>query len=282
MLLAQCFYYKGVHFRDPKPVKPSDTEDGANERSALLSSSNGQANGNGQFLTAADAEPSRARSSSSFRDRFASEGVHLSPATAMHVTPKETTVVPKSSQSSPLYQKILFNLTAVVVVVAAGIGGYYLSPSSTNSGGETYDQQDDVLQYNITGQVFGYLCAVLYLGSRVPQLLLNYRRKSTEGLNSLFFLFACIGNLTYVLSIFVFNPVCKHKHCREGETSALYGRYILVNLSWIIGSLGTLFLDFGVFVQFFLYRKDEEEDVDELEQEDGLDEGRGRSPPLER
>jgi hypothetical protein len=34
----------------------------------------------------------------------------------------------------------------------------------------------------------------------------------------------------------------------------VYGKYILVNLSWLVGSLGTLFLDMGVFAQFFLYR----------------------------
>jgi len=193
----------------------------------------------------------------------------------MHSTPKKATAIPKPSQPKALLQKILFNLTAVIVVVAAGIGGYYLSPSSSNSGGETREEQDSILQFNVTGQVFGYLCAVLYLGSRVPQLLLNYRRKSTEGISALFFLFACIGNLTYVLSIFAFNPVCRHKHCRQGEAGAIYGRYILVNLSWIIGSLGTLFLDFGVFAQFFMYRKDEEEE-DEVAVDDGSEEDRGR------
>lgn len=194
----------------------------------------------------------------------------------MHSTPKQATTIPKPSQPRPLYQKILFNLTAVIVVVAAGVGGYYLSPSPSNAGGETPEKQDEILQFNPTGQAFGYLCAVLYLGSRLPQLLLNYRRKSTDGLNALFFLFACIGNLTYVLSIFAFNPVCRHRHCRDGEASAIYGKYILVNLSWIIGSLGTLFLDAGVFVQFFLYRKEEDME-DDVARDGRVEEDRGRS-----
>lgn len=275
VLLAQCFYYKGVHFRDPKPVKPTNTEEAiVDESSALLpqnDNSNGNANTEGNF----DAQVSRTRSKSALRDRFANDGVHFSPATPMHPPPKKAAVVQKP-QATPLYQKILFNLTAVIVVVAAGVGGYFLSPSSSNSGGETPEQQDNILRFNITGQIFGYLCAVLYLGSRVPQLLLNYRRKSVDGISALFFLFACIGNLTFVLSIFAFNPVCRHKHCRAGEASEIYGRYILVNLSWIIGSLGTLFLDFGVFAQFFIYRKDEDE---ERVQEEVLDEDRGRTLP---
>ncbi len=48
---------------------------------------------------------------------------------------------------------------------------------------------------------FGWLCAVFYLGSRIPQILLNYQRKSCEGISFMFFLFACLSNLTYVLSI---------------------------------------------------------------------------------
>lgn len=291
VLLGQCFYYRGFTFRDPDYSKPSvDEENSAsNERSALLPPSS--ANANGRSANAADTEPSRTRSISSFRERFTSDGTHLSPATPMHPTPKKKVVVLKPSQPRSLLKKVLFNLTAVIVVVAAGIAGYFLSSSSSNSGGETEEQQDDILTFNITGQVFGYLCAVLYLGSRLPQLLLNYRRKSTEGLNSLFFLFACIGNLTYVLSIFAFAPIChggrRGKHCRSGEASAIYGRYILVNLSWIIGSLGTLFLDFFVFVQFFQYRKIEDE-TEEVEQHDEImadetpravtGEGRGRSP----
>lgn len=155
------------------------------------------------------------------------------------------------------YKTILFNLTAVVVVFAAGFLGYFLSSPDSKTPDNDHDHAHelDQLTFDTLGQVFGYLCAVLYLGSRVPQLLLNYRRKSTEGLNALFFLFACMGNLTYVLSIFAFEPVClRRDECHDGEASDVYLRYILVNLSWIIGSAGTLFLDVGVFAQFFIYR----------------------------
>lgn len=31
-------------------------------------------------------------------------------------------------------------------------------------------------------------------------------------------------------------------------------RYVAVNASWLAGSLGTLVLDLGIFVQFFWYR----------------------------
>ena len=292
VLLGQCFYYRGFTFRDPRPDKPAVTEDGQPTESTPLvadSQTNGSAN---RPLTAADAEPgSRTRSRSAFRERFASlDGTYLSPATPMHPQAKTAadTEVLEPHQPRTWTQAILFNSTAIVLVVFAGIAGYYLSPSSPEKDRTEKtpaDEQAGSLNFSLWGQIFGYICAVLYLGSRIPQLLLNYRRKSTEGLNALFFLFACIGNLTYVLSIFAFEPLCSshyhghwhESHCRPGEAGQVYGRYILVNFSWLIGSAGTLFLDFAVFVQFFLYRNSVADAADrEPRNVDG--EGRGREP----
>ena len=83
----------------------------------------------------------------------------------------------------------------------------------------------------------------------------------------LFFLFACVGNLTYVLSILAYEPACakiegaafagmKHREygCESGEWANEYWRYVLINLSWLVGSAGTLALDAGIFVQFWIYR----------------------------
>lgn len=278
VLLGQYFYYTGFRLRDPKPpVKHARTEDGpaaatATERSPLIT--NGHANGHSSPArapppNAADVE-TRARSSSAFRDRLLSlDYAHSSPAVPIHDQPKNAPDADamKPSQPRSLLQSVLFNGTAILLVVLAGIAGYYLTPSAPEEKrGHAADDQADSLEFSTLGQIFGYICAVLYLGSRVPQLLLNYRRKSTEGLNALFFLFACIGNLTYVCSILAFQPICSHhrhghwqeSHCKPGEAQAIYGRYILVNLSWLLGSLGTLFLDFAVFVQFWLYRDSED------------------------
>jgi len=80
----------------------------------------------------------------------------------------------------------------------------------------------------------------------------------------LFFLFACVGNLTYVLSIFAYEPACAKigsvhgggggGFCEQDEWGRQYGRYILVNASWLIGSAGTLILDLLIFGQFWIYR----------------------------
>lgn len=129
------------------------------------------------------------------------------------------------------------------------------------------------MQLNTLGQIFGYLCAGFYLGSRLPQILLNYRRKSTEGVSILFFIFACLGNITYTLSILAFDPVCEDGAVRKGggrlsslvelgkreegpkcNRAAMYARYMLVNAPWLLGSIGTLILDLLIFGQFWLYR----------------------------
>ena len=157
------------------------------------------------------------------------------------------------------------------------ISSLFLLPSTTHTKSTSshsifhnasISDKTNTLHFDLWGQIFGYLCAVLYLGSRLPQLLLNYQRKSTDGVSLLFFLFACVGNLTYVLSIFAYEPGCARVQgaamamnsseaghgCRGGEWGQEYGRYILMNASWLVGSAGTLGLDFCIFGQFWLYR----------------------------
>ena len=272
VLLLQCFYYEGFTLKDKVQKRAStDDQNGDAERRPLLHTER-SANGQAQMP---DLE--RRRSSSAFRDRFLSivsaDGHHLSPATPM-VPDSDPTNAPNAAPASPqsTLQAVIFNIFAIVLVCLAGVFGWWLSNRNDRfnqplDGDDSPSGNHEALKFNTLGQVFGYICAVLYLGSRIPQLLLNYRRKSTEGISMLFFLFACIGNLTYVLSIFAYSPVCKHpKHCEPGEAGAIYGRYIAVNFSWIVGSFGTLLLDAGVFVQYFMYRV--EEDLDSEDSDD--------------
>lgn len=259
VLLAQCFYYRGLGLCDEVPPTPSHTTEGApdgdveasptfvpgqksTERTALLASNNQNSttqdqSGSGQTASAAGHHPPRV------------DATHLSPSTPFAEPSLNET---RSARNTSVMQAIFFNFVAVALVCGAGILGWYISP---RSGPKTPDDNNHkALTFDTLGQVFGYFCAILYLGSRLPQLLLNYRRKSTEGVSLLFFLFACIGNMTYVLSILAYAPVCEDGSCQSGEAPTLYGRYILVNLSWLIGSFGTLLLDMAIFTQFFLYK----------------------------
>ncbi len=66
---------------------------------------------------------------------------------------------------------------------------------------------------------------------RVPQILKN-RTTKCEGLSLALFVFAVAGNLTYVASILL----------KSTERD-----YLVESFSWLVGSLGTVFLDFYRF-----------------------------------
>ncbi|KAK3340690.1 PQ loop repeat-domain-containing protein [Neurospora tetraspora] len=203
-----------------------------------------------------------------------------------------------SSGGPTKLQSFLFNMLAILMVCAAGVMGWFLSreyypqqqpstelPSSDPKDG---DLPKTGVEFSFWGQIYGYLSAILYLGSRLPQLLLNFRRKSTEGVSMLFFLFACLGNLTYVLSILAYDGSSECAagpgDCEAGEEGKIYWRYVLVNGSWLAGSAGTLLLDGAIFMQFFLYNKEEvwgdEDDESEWDSESGS--GSGSSVISER
>ncbi|KAJ5818400.1 hypothetical protein N7474_003991 [Penicillium riverlandense] len=89
-----------------------------------------------------------------------------------------------------------------------------------------------------SGQVLGYISAVCYLGARLPQIYKNYCDKSCEGLSLLFFILSLLGNLTYGAGI-----LC---HSTDQE-------YVITNIPWLIGSLGTMVEDVIIFAQFRIY-----------------------------
>ncbi|KAI4195222.1 MAG: hypothetical protein LQ346_003499 [Caloplaca aetnensis] len=270
ILLGQCFYYRGFTLSDAQPPS-SDEEaivDEVTEETPLVPHEDGNAR-RATRPTAADADQQRRSSSfSSFHSRLNQvDATHLSPATPFLGSAKSTAIPPATplKSSSSALRTSLLNTAALFVVCAAGVLGWFLSTSPPRDrylDSPIPANEDGGVHFDVWGQIFGYLSAALYLGSRVPQLLLNYRRKSTEGVSMLFFLFACVGNLTYVMSIFAYEPRCAKMDrefgsslCEQGQWGREYGRYVLANTSWLIGSAGTLLLDLMIFGQFWIYRK---------------------------
>lgn len=243
ILLAQCFFYRGFTLSDApyKSASPMDDEsaieEDVSERSPLISHES-HADNDSQRIMTSEAETPR------------------------HDKSNPTTISPQIPSHSSILGSVIYNASALIIVCLAGGVGWYLSIHHTHSHSHPSSAtRTGPLHIDIWGQIFGYLCAVLYLGSRVPQLLLNHRRKSTEGVSALFFLFACVGNLTYDFSIFAYEPSCARVvsdrdggFCERGEWGRTYARYVLVNASWILGSVGTLGLDLMIFAQFFRYR----------------------------
>jgi hypothetical protein len=262
VLLCQCFYYEG--FTLSWNPKSKDAERN-HERSPLLDRPDDRSGSD----TLADGETHG--HPANLRDRLlAVDATHLSPVTPLLQDDGPAQRRPPPPPPPSAARTLLFNSLVIVLVCSAGAVGWLLGNSGPRMEEPPGSPPERRIAFSPLGQLFGYVCAALYLGSRVPQLLLNCRRRSTEGISMLFFVFACIGNLTYVLSIVAYGPVCERpERCREGEAAGQYKRYMAVNLSWILGSLGTLVLDLGVFVQYFLYKGEQSEDSDRDEVDEG-------------
>ncbi|KAI7892995.1 PQ loop repeat-domain-containing protein [Mucor mucedo] len=101
-------------------------------------------------------------------------------------------------------------------------------------------QTTDWSQWQIVPQMFGWGSAILYCSSRIPQIMQNFRNESVQGLSLVMFIFSVVGNITYCVSIVL---------------ESTDPTYLLINYPWILGSGGTLFFDFTIFFQFYMYRK---------------------------
>ncbi|CAB4256615.1 similar to Saccharomyces cerevisiae YBR147W RTC2 Protein of unknown function [Maudiozyma barnettii] len=215
ILWAQCLWYDNekkvdpIHLSPANPMNENVLQDVFNERQPLLS--------NGQASNLLDVnEDSRTRAI-------------------------DTLIEIEEEQDELSQSNNLYNCFIVLCVVLAGFISWYVTYCSKMSNGGN-DHKIPVkprpVEVNVLAQMFGYLSAALYLGSRIPQILLNFKRKSCEGISFLFFLFACIGNITFILSVLVIS---------SDPT------YLMVNASWLLGSSGTLVMDFVIFGQFFSY-----------------------------
>ncbi|GBB97971.1 hypothetical protein RclHR1_03110003 [Rhizophagus clarus] len=130
-------------------------------------------------------------------------------------------------------KQFLSILISLVGVCLTGVIAYIIS--SRTKPQEISDKDQEML---ILPQIFGWASAFLYLGARVPQIILNYQNKSTEGLSLAMFCFCVLGNITYSLSIIL---------------NSTDPDYLLINLAWLVGSGGTLIFDFIIFIQFYIY-----------------------------
>ncbi|KAJ7709794.1 PQ loop repeat-domain-containing protein [Mycena rosella] len=88
------------------------------------------------------------------------------------------------------------------------------------------------------GRIFAWLCTILYLTSRLPQIWKNFVRKSVEGLSMLLFICAFLGNSFYVASILTSDAFV----LRE-------------SLPYLLGSGGTLLFDISIVSQSVIYRR---------------------------
>ncbi|XP_058735959.1 seven transmembrane protein 1-like isoform X3 [Vicia villosa] len=89
------------------------------------------------------------------------------------------------------------------------------------------------------GQSLGWIMAAIYTCSRIPQIRLNIKRGSVEGLNPFMFVFALIANASYVGSILV----------RTTELKSLKA-----NMPWMLDATICVALDIFIISQYIYYR----------------------------
>uniref|UniRef100_A0A6N2K038 PQ-loop repeat-containing protein n=1 Tax=Salix viminalis TaxID=40686 RepID=A0A6N2K038_SALVM len=98
------------------------------------------------------------------------------------------------------------------------------------------------------GTFLGWSMAAIYMGGRLPQICLNIKRGKVEGLNPLMFVFALVGNITYVASILV---------------NSLAWSKIKANQPWLVDAGGCALLDTCILLQFVYFRYSRRRAVEE-------------------
>eukprot|EP00818_Percolomonas_sp_WS_P002436 CAMPEP_0117439920 /NCGR_PEP_ID=MMETSP0759-20121206/2810_1 /TAXON_ID=63605 /ORGANISM="Percolomonas cosmopolitus, Strain WS" /LENGTH=265 /DNA_ID=CAMNT_0005231643 /DNA_START=526 /DNA_END=1323 /DNA_ORIENTATION=- len=94
---------------------------------------------------------------------------------------------------------------------------------------------------HILGIIAAWISGILYFTARIPQVYLNFKRKSVEGLSFPMFFCAVMGNLCYGIGVLL-----------PGIPD--WKRFIIEVFPYILGSLFTVFMSFVIVLQFFIYR----------------------------
>ena len=96
------------------------------------------------------------------------------------------------------------------------------------------------LEYTIIGTCVAWVTTCLYILGRIPQLIHNYKRRSTEGLSKLMYVFTILGNMCYLLSIVSYS---------------IDPEYIYLNVPWIVLTIVNSCLDMLIIIQYYYYKK---------------------------
>ncbi|KAK3282782.1 hypothetical protein CYMTET_9492, partial [Cymbomonas tetramitiformis] len=119
-----------------------------------------------------------------------------------------------------------------------GMAGSMLRDSEETTGPGRHLLAEDMDDATI-GTILGWAMTFIYLTSRLPQIIMNAKRGSVEGLSPTMFILAVTGNATYLASILL----------RSTAPSKL-----VPNLPWIVDAILCIFLDLIILLQFLFYK----------------------------
>ncbi|KAF7170374.1 hypothetical protein CNMCM5623_002797 [Aspergillus felis] len=162
-----------------------------------------------------------------------------------------------SGPSLPLAStRTLFLASVLCAVVANAQPAEHSLPPAAS-------QQDSL---ELIGRISSWISTVLYLGSRPPQLIKNYRRKSTAGLSPLLFMAAFCGNLFYSASLatnpnawYDFPPWGGRGWAGADGNNRL--EWVGLAIPFFLGAFGVLFLDGCMGLQFLMYGGHDEDQI---------------------
>lgn len=97
------------------------------------------------------------------------------------------------------------------------------------------------------GVTLAWMCTIVYMLLRAPQLYHNWQRKSVDGLSPVLFTAALLGNVFYTMSILT--------DCQFRLPGPERWLFFVKELPYILGSSGTVMFDAAYFYQRWLYRK---------------------------
>ncbi|KAH9969784.1 PQ-loop-domain-containing protein [Russula dissimulans] len=145
----------------------------------------------------------------------------------------------ETEKERDLKRHVLEYVGMIHCLVVAGIVAWAINEKVGGSDDE--ERPEEIVEWR--SQLMGYASAIMYVGSRIPQILKNFETKC-HGLSPGLFIFGIMGNLTYALSICV---------------SSMEMEHLIANASWLAGSTVTIILDMIVLGQFLYYRRKREE-----------------------
>ncbi|KAE8685998.1 PQ-loop repeat family protein / transmembrane family protein isoform 2 [Hibiscus syriacus] len=129
--------------------------------------------------------------------------------------------------------------------------------------------QEHGMEHSALGQWLGWLMAAVYMGGRIPQIWLNIKRGSVEGLNPLMFIFALIANAAYVArsalsQTIYFTHRLKNKNVEPVVSQFRHQVRILVrssewenikpNMPWLLDAAVCVALDLFIISQYIYYK----------------------------
>lgn len=130
-------------------------------------------------------------------------GSSSSPHTYDSITTTSSATTRKPNQAKKTRLLNWISACAIVLVTVISCYTYY------NAHWNRTDDGSEDNRLNWLPQTMGWTSAVLYVGSRIPQILKNWRNKSTEGLSFGMFICAVLGNVLYTSVKYLCSFFCK-------------------------------------------------------------------------